>query len=55
MGISELVRRYGKEEEKAEVALSMHQEGFPIEQIARILKKTTEWVEEIINKHTMLV
>lgn len=42
-------------EEKKEIAITMLEEGFPIEQIARLLRLTADKVEEFINGEKMLV
>jgi hypothetical protein len=54
-GLGESIFIEGREAEKAEIALSMYEKGFPLNQIAEILKTTSEKIEEIINGQKMLV
>ena len=51
MGTSELFERYVKKD----IAISMYEEGMSIEQIAKILKLTSDDVEEFISEQPVLV
>ena len=50
MGIAESNYLYGKEDEKKEVAITMHKKGYPIKEIASIIGLPTEKVKEVVKE-----
>lgn len=48
--LSEGIREEAKEEAREEMIISMYKKGYSVEQIAEIVTKTTDEIEDIISR-----